>query len=119
MAIDKYNQIHVAVVGQWGNLRMLVGSCWFCHCPSFEVSNLVWAFATLDVCHEELFAVFANYTDPWTGISNRFGAGEAWRFPLLMAGVSAGVIQKVRVIVAPPEPMLRECRVRFDHPTAV
>jgi hypothetical protein len=27
-----------------------------------QVSNLVWAYATLDVCHEELFAVFANYT---------------------------------------------------------
>ena len=27
-----------------------------------KVSNLVWAYATLDVCHEELFAVFANYT---------------------------------------------------------
>ena len=31
-------------------------------CQRYQVSNLVWDYATLDVCHEELFAVFANYT---------------------------------------------------------
>eukprot|EP00445_Apocalathium_hangoei_P015348 CAMPEP_0203877280 /NCGR_PEP_ID=MMETSP0359-20131031/21896_1 /ASSEMBLY_ACC=CAM_ASM_000338 /TAXON_ID=268821 /ORGANISM="Scrippsiella Hangoei, Strain SHTV-5" /LENGTH=942 /DNA_ID=CAMNT_0050796211 /DNA_START=34 /DNA_END=2859 /DNA_ORIENTATION=+ len=48
-----------------------------------SVSNTVWAYATLDVCHEELFAVFGKYTvesQLWRNFSPQMASNLLWAY---------------------------------------
>eukprot|EP00929_Paragymnodinium_shiwhaense_P092186 TRINITY_DN52061_c0_g1_i1.p1 TRINITY_DN52061_c0_g1~~TRINITY_DN52061_c0_g1_i1.p1 ORF type:complete len:963 (+),score=176.68 TRINITY_DN52061_c0_g1_i1:124-3012(+) len=48
-----------------------------------SVSNTVWAYATVDVCNEELFAVFADYTVDsglWQDFSPQMASNLLWAY---------------------------------------
>jgi len=48
-----------------------------------SVSNTVWAYATLDVCHEGLFAAFGSYTvqsDLWRSFTPQMASNLLWAY---------------------------------------
>jgi len=48
-----------------------------------SISNTVWAYATVDVCHEELFATFGNHTvnsGIWKSFSPQMASNLLWAY---------------------------------------